>query len=441
MLSDPGAPTLSYPNDLSVDQFNPDRMALRVAVVTETYPPEINGVALTLQRLVEHMQARGHTLQLVRPRQSRAEPLGLMPGVAGAGAASQDMEQVLCRGLPIPRYPHLRMGLPQLRPLARLWSLQRPDLVHIATEGPLGWSALRVARRLRLPVSTDFRTNFHAYSEHYGLGWLHRPVAAYLRKFHNSADCTMVPSLDLQATLAQQGFERLHVVQRGIDTAQFSPTLRSEALRAQWGVQPHDLVALYVGRLAPEKNLDLLVRSWRAMAEVRPGTRLVVVGDGPSAQALQAQCPEALLLGARRGAELAACYASADVFVFPSVTETYGNVVPEAMASGLAVMAFNYAAAASLVEHGENGWLAPWPTAQRQAAEEEAFVAGARLLAQQPVLVAGLRAHARAATLPRQWSQIAAQVEVLWLDLLELHARQTNQIQLVRPPVQAGAGG
>lgn len=441
MSRDHGTPTLSNLNDLVVDQLNPDRMALRVAVVTETYPPEINGVALTLQRLVEHVQERGHMIQLVRPRQSRVEPLGLMTGIAKTGAVRQDMEQMLCRGLPIPRYPHLRMGLPQLRPLARLWSLKRPDLVHIATEGPLGWSALRVARRLRLPVSTDFRTNFHAYSEHYGLGWLHRPVAAYLRKFHNSADCTMVPSPDLQATLTQQGFERLYVVQRGIDTTQFSPTLRSEAVRAQWGVKPNDLVALYVGRLAPEKNLDLLIRSWRAMAEARPGTRLVVVGDGPSSQALQGQCPEALMLGAHRGANLAACYASADVFLFPSVTETYGNVVPEAMASGLAVMAFNYAAAASLVEHGKSGWLAPLPTAKRQAVEEETFIAGARLLAQQPALVAGLRANARTATLPRQWSHIAAQIEELWLDLLDQHARQTNQIQLVTPTVQAGAGG
>ena len=419
----PTPEALCVPHDLCVEQFGPTVSSMRLAVVTETYPPEINGVALTLQRLVQQMQGRGHTVQLVRPRQSRSEPLGAVVGL------DDGPDEFLCRGLPIPRYPHLRMGLPQLRALVRLWSVQRPDLVHIATEGPLGWSALRAARRLRLPVSTDFRTNFHAYSQHYGLGWLHRPVAAYLRKFHNHADCTMVPSTDLRATLGQQGFERLHVVQRGIDTAQFSPALRSEALRAQWGARPNDLVALYVGRLAPEKNLGLLVRSWRAMAEARPGTRLVVVGDGPSAGALQAQCPEALLLGARRGADLAASYASADVFVFPSVTETYGNVVPEAMASGLAVLAFGYAAAASLVVHGESGWLAPWLPTSPPGAQEEAFVTGARLLAQQPALVAGLRAQARAATLPRQWPQIAAQVELVWRELLAAQPAPGHQLR------------
>ena len=410
MHSKPSTEPLPDAEALQVEQMAAVRTGLRVAVVTETYPPEINGVALTLQRLLQHLQWRGHTLQLVRPRQSRLEPLGSVPG-----AATTEMEQVLCRGLPVPRYPHLRMGLPQLRTLVRLWAVQRPDLVHIATEGPLGWAALRAARRLRLPVSTDFRTNFHAYSQHYRLGWLHRPVAAYLRKFHNGADLTMVPSQDLQAALAAQGFERLHVVQRGIDTAQFSPTLRSEALRRQWGVREGERVALHVGRLAPEKNLGLLVRAWRAMAEAGSGWRMVVVGDGPSAQWLRAECPEALLLGALTGTELAACYASADVFLFPSVTETYGNVVPEAMASGLAVLAFQYAAAASLVEHGVNGWLAPWAP---QAADEEAFVAGARLMALQPALVDGLRARAREATLPRQWPDIAAQVEALWLSLL-----------------------
>ena len=395
-------------HSLLVEHLCPARAPLRIAVVTETYPPEINGVALTLQRLVEQMQARGHMIQLVRPRQPQHE---CSDSVEPASGNPDAPELILCRGLPIPNYPHLRMGLPQSRVLLRLWSHQRPDLVHIATEGPLGWSALRTARRLRLPVSTDFRTNFHAYSQHYGLGWLHKPLTAYLRKFHNDADCTMVPSQGLLDTLAQQGFQRLLVVQRGIDTTQFCPTLRSAALRRQWGASDDTSVVLYVGRLAPEKNLDLLIRSYRVMCEVQPATKLVVVGDGPSAKALKAQCPEVLMLGARSGAELAACYASADVFLFPSLTETYGNVVPEAMASGLAVLAFDYAAAASLVQNGENGLLTPM-------GDEAAFLAHARLLAQLPAMAQGLRAQARAATLPRQWSQIAAQVEAVWLGLL-----------------------
>ena len=144
---------------------------LRLALVTETYPPEVNGVAMTVAQLVDGLRARGHQLQLVRPRQ---------PGDEGgvAASATDACHEVLLRGLPIPRYPQLKMGLPAGRALVRRWKWQRPDLVHIATEGPLGWSALQAARQLGLPVTSDFRTNFHAYSQHYGIGWLQRPIMA-----------------------------------------------------------------------------------------------------------------------------------------------------------------------------------------------------------------------------------------------------------------------
>lgn len=401
----------SLHDSLLVENYSGTRQSMRVAVVTETYPPEVNGVALTVDRLVRGLQDRNHDVQLVRPRQARFD--GFTPVAAAGDDASKQL--VLTRGLPIPRYPHLRMGLPSKRALLSLWTRQRPDIVHIATEGPLGWSALQAARKLKLPISSDFRTNFHAYSRHYGIGWLQKPIAAYLRKFHNLAHCTMVPTPGLQGDLAALGFERLLVVARGVETQRFSPTCRSLTLRANWGALPGDPVVLSVGRLAAEKNLQLLVQAYHAMHKVNPRTKLVVVGDGPAQEALRNTCPQAVLAGARSGHELAQFYASADVFLFPSLTETYGNVTPEAMASGLAVLAFNYAAASELINHGSNGLLVPF-------GDEAAFVRRAADLAANPALLARLRAGARDSTLALDWGRIVAQVESVWLHLRQLHA-------------------
>lgn len=396
-------PTLGLLSDhLQVEHLPVTRPSLRIGLVTETYPPEINGVALTLAKLVQALQARGHHVQLVRPRQ--------LPDAADP-VHPRSLEEVLVRGLPIPNYPHLRMGLPAKKALAKLWTLHRPDVVHIATEGPLGWSALQAARKLRLPISTDFRTNFDAYSRHYRLGWLQKPIAAYLRKFHNLADCTTVPTAALQATLAANRFERLHVVARGVDVARFQPERRSAELRRSWGVGPQGHVALYVGRLAPEKNLGLLARTFSAMQAAHPELTLVVVGDGPARAELQAACPQARMVGSQTGDVLATHYASADSFVFPSLTETYGNVTPEALASGLAVVAFDHAAASDLVRHGVSGLLAP-------AGDADAFVRHAVALATTPELVQQLRTQAPHAVAMRDWSHIALQVEGLWEHML-----------------------
>lgn len=331
-----------------VEDHLPARRSLRVALVTETYPPEVNGVAATVSKVVDGLRLSGHQLQLVRPRQ-------------GAGPLAQDdpgTDEVLMRGLTIPRYPQLKMGLPARRALLRLWTAQRPDVVHIVTEGPLGWTALQAALQLKLPVVSDFRTNFHAYSAHYGVGWLRTPVMAYLRKFHNRTLSTMVPTDALRSELASAGFKRLRVVARGVDTQRFTPARRSIALRAGWGAGPDTLVVLCVGRLAAEKNLGALLDAVQTMRLPEPRLRLVLVGDGPERARLQERCPEAVFSGVRHGDDLAAHYASADVFLFPSMTETFGNVVPEAMASGLPVVAYDHAAAGHLIRHGVNGLLA-----------------------------------------------------------------------------------
>lgn len=340
-------PDFTAEPNFTVQHFAAPVRSMRVAFVTETYPPEVNGVALTMARIVNGIAARNHEIQLVRPRQHSENTDQL----------TDRFHEVFTRGLPIPRYPDLRMGLPSKRALVRLWSHKRPDVVHIATEGPLGWSALQAARLLQLPVCSDFRTNFHAYSKHYGIGWLQRPIMGYLRKFHNRTQATMVPTEALRQELSTSGFLRLSVVSRGVDVGLFNPKRRNEALRNQWGASKDDFVALYVGRLAPEKNLDVLVASFSSIKASRPSARFVVVGDGPARAELQQRMPYAVFAGQRRGEDLAAHYASADLFIFPSLTETFGNVTVEAMASGLPVLAFDHAAASELITSGENGLL------------------------------------------------------------------------------------
>jgi glycosyltransferase involved in cell wall biosynthesis len=336
---------------IQVDELPAARHAMRIAVVTETYPPEVNGVAVTIARFVEGLRARNHDIQLIRPRQ-RSD---------GDDHASTD--QVLLRGVPIPAYPHLKMGLPSKGELVNLWKHKRPDVVHVVTEGPLGWSAVQAAAKLRIPTTSDFRTNFHTYSKHYGVGWLRRPIMAYLRKFHNRTRLTFVPTEALRRQLTETGFENVKVVARGVDTHLYGPQRRSADLRRSWGAGADTTVVLHVGRLASEKNLTALLGVYDALQPRKANLRFVFVGDGPVRRQVQRRCPQAVFAGMRSGTDLAAHYASGDVFLFPSTTETFGNVTAEAMASGLAVLAYDYAAAAQLIKSGVSGLLAPYDNA------------------------------------------------------------------------------
>jgi glycosyltransferase involved in cell wall biosynthesis len=208
----------------------------------------------------------------------------------------------------------------------------------------------------------------------------------------------------MQAELAGAGFRNLSVVPRGVDVHRFDPARRSDALRAQWGAGPGDLVALCVGRLAPEKNLDLALAAFTAIVRASPRAKLVFVGDGPLREALRLRCPQAVFAGQRLGDELAVHYASADLFLFPSVTETFGNVTTEAMASGLAVVAFDHAAAARFVRSGHNGALAT-------IGDGAAFVAAAAAVAADLPRCRALGAAARRTALGLGWDGVVTRFE------------------------------
>jgi len=348
---------------------------MRYAIVSETYPPEVNGVALTVQALETGLRARGHHVNVIRPRQADE-------AVAGA-------EQMLVRGAPLPRYPGLRFGLPAGRALMAQWRRQRPDAIYVATEGPLGWSAVRSARKLAIPVMTGLHTRFDEYVERYGAGFLTPVAFAWMRRFHNMADATIVPTDDLAVYLRRRGFNDVRVLRRAVDSKLFDPTRRDACLRASWGLGDDDLAVMYLGRIAPEKNLELAVRAFRAIREQQPKARFVWVGEGPARAAIEKANPDSVFAGLRRGEDLARHFASADLFLFPSLTETFGNVTLEAMASGVPTVAFDYGAAHDHLRNGVHG-------AAVKFGDHDAFLRAAVHVAADPRMRRAMGAQARA---------------------------------------------
>jgi len=386
-----------------VEDYPATRPSLRIAVVTETWPPEVNGVAMTLAKLVQGLSHRNHDVQLIRPRQTKTD----------SPMSDSSLEEVLMRGMPIPRYPELKLGLPSKKTLVKTWTLRRPDVVHIATEGPLGWSALQAAKVLKLPVTSDFRTNFQSYSKHYGVGWLRKPIVAYLRKFHNATACTMVPTRELMRTLSQNGFANLKVVSRGVDTKLFNISKRDTSLRSSWGATDDTKVLISVGRMAPEKNLDQVLKTYEALKVTGLAFKLVMVGDGPLKEQFQKRYPEIIFPGMLSQSNLAVYYASSDLFIFPSQTETFGNVTLEALASGIPVLAFDCAAARDWVQTGVNGWL----VAENNP---EGFAAQAVTIFNSKDLLDQITQSTRQQVVHLDWDQIAEQVESVFWDAIRI---------------------
>ena len=381
--------------------------SLRIAFVTETWPPEVNGVALSCWNLLGKLDELGLTVQLVRPRQPSDHPESGLDVPRPSRAAP-----LLVGGIGLPFYPGLRVGLPVLRRLLGSWTHERPDLVHVATEGPLGLAALLAARRLRLPVVSDYHTHFDLYGKAFGVPLAGKVMAHWLKAFHDRCDLTLVPSRQLRVDLLKRSWSRVEVLGRGLDHQQFNPARRRHWLREIWGAAPDDPVVLLVSRLSAEKNLAHALQAFSLMQEANPACKLVVVGDGPLSHQLLHQVPSARFCGVRRGNELANHYASADIFLFPSLSETWGNVVPEALASGLAVLAYAHGAAAELVRHDTNGLLA-------DPSRPASFHELALRLAVDPALVRRLRDAAPEATHHLDWGRIALQQQQVYEQVLQ----------------------
>lgn len=377
-----------------------DLSRLRLALFTDTFAPQVNGVARTLARLRDAVEARGGIVQVFTPDDPTASP-------------QTSVHRFPSRSFWA--YPQLRLAWPGQRTVSSRLSAFRPTLVHAATEFGVGLAGRRWALEHDVPLVTSYHTNFTSYAAHYRLGYLAQPGWAFLRWFHNGARRTFCPTRAVAGELTARGFRDCAVWSRGVDSTRFHPTHRSSALRAQLGASDDTVVVAYIGRLASEKGVQTVLQSVGRAMSLRPGMlRCMIVGDGPAEETMRREAPAGTtFLGRLEGEALAQAYASADVFLFPSVTDTFGNVLVEAMASGLPVVAADVGPTREVIGT-EGGWLVP-------AHDAEAFATQLVALIDRPLLRgdAGVAALKRAAGF--SWDAVWAQ---LFADYAEVQQRR-----------------
>jgi glycosyltransferase involved in cell wall biosynthesis len=367
---------------------------VNIAIVTETFPPEVNGVAMTFGVITRELARRGHVVTVYRPNRPDLRRSDPMAGV----------DEVPLPGFSVPGYSELRLGWPATGFLRNWWREVRPDLVHVVTEGPLGASAVSAARSLGIAVTSSFHTNFHQYAGAYGFRPLRGLVLRWLRRVHNRTRRTFAPTVELAAELTAAGFNNVSLLSRGVDTWQFHPARRSPEMRLKWGAGPDTPVVIHVGRMAVEKNYDLLFQAYAAMRRANPALKFVLAGEGPLRARLEREHPECIFAGFFSRQEIGRYYASADIYIHASLTETFGNVLTEALASGLAVAGFDYAAARQFITHGEDGLVVP-------CAAPDALIDASVMLATDGLLRAQLRRAARAAVESHSWETVIAGFE------------------------------
>ena len=307
---------------------------MRVTLVTETYFPQVNGVSRTLGQLMRHLEGRGDIVQLVQPDYGE----------------SPEHERVhLVRSVALPFYKELVLPLPPFGDVRQAIDAFAPDIVHIATEATLGLSVLRHLLSRKRPTVSSFHTNFDQYSTYYRAGFARGTIWRYLRWFHNTGRMTWAPSEIVRGELESNGFANTRVWSRGVDPGQFHPRFRSNELRRSLGVPDGGVLAVYIGRLAPEKGIHVALEGMRQVMERDPSVRFALAGHGPDEERCRATAPPGtVFMGRLTGRALSEFYASADIFVFPSITETFGNVVLEAMSSHLALVAPDWGATTEL---------------------------------------------------------------------------------------------
>jgi len=380
---------------------------VRIALVTDTYTPQVNGVTTIVRRVVEVLGRARQDVVVVAPEYPVSQP-----GTADA--------ELRVPSVAFPPYPALRLSLPQPRRVALFLDAFRPDLVHVMTEGPLGLVGRHYALRRGLPLMTSYHTDFPQYCRSYGIGTLETVAWRWLTWFHRPAVLTHTPGAFVKAELERRGLGPVRVWGRAPDTTAFDHRKRDVALRRRLGVSDAAALVLHVGRLAREKNLDVLVEAWkRARAEL--GTRAVFVfaGEGPLAPRLEKAMPWVIRLGFLELSGLAALYASADLCVLPSRTETCGLVAFEAMASGLPVIAANAGGFCETVTASVNGFLVPPDDAR-------AFASAISRLVLDPELRHRMGAEARLTTVMADRGE---EDDRLLFDYAQVLGRHTEEAQ------------
>jgi len=318
---------------------------VRIGLVSDTYTPQVNGVTTVVSRIVSLVRGRGHEAVLVAPRYP-------------ATPVPRDTGELRIPSAAFPLYPDIRMALPPFRRLAEFFDASPPDVVHVHTEGALGLAGRRYALRRGIPLVTSYHTNFPEYSRHYGVGFLEPVVWRWLQWFHRPAQVTFTPGGAVRDDLIRRGLTHAALWGRGVDPHFFHPGRRDPSWRRWLAGGDETVIVLHVGRLAHEKNLRVLIEAWRhARWVLGQRATFVVAGEGPEARRLEAELPFIRLLGFLPRADLATLYASADVCMFPSPTETCGLVALEAMASGVAVIAADAGGFRESIRPGSSGLL------------------------------------------------------------------------------------
>lgn len=361
---------------------------MKIAYFTDTLLPQVNGVTNTLSRLDAYLDGK-----CVRH-------MFFAPGYPEKYRDDDPEKIKRFKSVSLPIYPECRLSIPSYGPLCKAADEFKPDLVHLVTPLGIGWMGLKYARERGIPLVSSFHTYFDAYLKYYKLEYLEDAIWNYFKWFHNFSGINFCPSTDTMRVLAEKGIRNLRLWSRGIDVGKFSPDLKNMDIRRQLGALDKT-VFLYVGRVAAEKDLDVLLECMGNINALYPGKAVfVITGDGPYAEHMRKSSPlNTHFTGYLKGRELAEIYASCDVFAFPSSTETFGNVVLEAMASGLPVVAADAGGVKDSILHEDDGFLC-------RAGDAAGFTEAMGKFIERPGLAASMGARARRHTLGKSWDGI-----------------------------------
>ncbi|MEX2414837.1 MAG: glycosyltransferase family 1 protein [Paenibacillaceae bacterium] len=359
---------------------------MRIALFTDTFHPQVNGVALTLQRLVRYLESKGIEHQLFAPE------------TAEESLPADNINRSL--SFPFMFYPECRIALPNIYKIRKRLEAFQPDLIHVATPFNIGLCGLFYGKRHHIPLVASYHTHFDRYLEHYHLQLAGPLFWRYIRWFHQHCIRTFAPSQETLGLLEQQGIGGLRIWNRGVDCSLFHPERRSSKLRERYNIkEPH--LFLYVGRLALEKDMDVLTGIMRKLpASISEQVHWLIVGEGPMLNELKAtELPRVTFTGYLKGEALAEAYASSNLFVFPSSSETFGNVVLESLAAGLPVVGARSGGVQEIIDHGRNGLLCP-------AKDTDAFVRSILTLIDNPELLVSMGGEGRRYALTQSWDSI-----------------------------------
>lgn len=369
---------------------------MKVALFTDTFLPDVNGVARTLGRWVQYMELHGVSCRVFAPQSE---------GGSGTDYNSSMVERFY--SIPFLLYPECKLAIPNPISIKRTLMDFKPDIIHVATPFNLGLYGLHYAKKHKIPIVASYHTNFDQYLQYYKIQWVEGMLWRYLNWFHLTCRRIFVPSPSTKRYLEERGFQNLEVWTRGVDVTRFHPDADREAVLRSYGIPSDRFVFLYVGRLAPEKSVDVALNAFEKLPErIRSRSKLILAGDGPMFKELVEMYsgnPDIVFPGFVKGKELSDLYAAADVFLFPSATETFGNVVLEAMASGTAVIGAAAGGVQDTVRHMQNGWLCP-------EGDVEAFVQGLTALHDNPDLRRNLAQGGRDYSLLQSWDSVFARL-------------------------------